>query len=155
MMLANSLKEIAMTYKVFIQSATQLNETGTKREIGLRDQNCIRGSKAIADKIDIGMIGVRIGEQERKLVEGIWQEIKAKNKIYANIEPNIVIDIYKNRRGRMNCIKIFRYFDYATCRCIDLFVTDANYKAILNYGKLDYNLTNVDYLTLLAQKEGK
>lgn len=155
MMLANSLKEIAMTYKVFIQSATQLNETGTKREIGLRDQNCIRGSKAIADKIDIGMIGVRIGEQERKLIEGIWQEIKAKNKIYANIEPNIVIDIYKNRRGRMNCIKIFRYFDYATCRCIDLFVTDANYKAISNYGKLDYNLTNVDYLTLLAQKEGK
>ena len=49
MMLSNTLKEIAATYNIFIQSATQLNENWSKREIGLRDQNCIRGSKAIAD----------------------------------------------------------------------------------------------------------
>ena len=49
MMLSNTLKEIAATYNVFIQSATQLNDGWSKREIGLRDQNCIRGSKAIAD----------------------------------------------------------------------------------------------------------
>ena len=49
MMLSNSLKEIAMSYNVFIQSATQLNENWSKIETGLRDQNCLRGSKAIAD----------------------------------------------------------------------------------------------------------
>lgn len=49
MMLSNTLKEIAMNYKVFIQSATQLNDGWSKKEIGLRDQNCLRGSKAIAD----------------------------------------------------------------------------------------------------------
>ena len=49
MMLSNTLKEIAATYNVFIQSATQLNDGWAKKEIGLRDQNCIRGSKAIAD----------------------------------------------------------------------------------------------------------
>ena len=36
MMLSNSLKEIAMIYNVFIQSATQLNDGWTKREIGLQ-----------------------------------------------------------------------------------------------------------------------
>ena len=51
MMLSNTLKEIAATYNVFIQSATQLNDGWSKKEIGLRDQNCIRGSKAIADWI--------------------------------------------------------------------------------------------------------
>ena len=49
MMLSNSIKEIAMEHNVFIQSATQLNDGWSKREIGPRDQNCIRGSKAIAD----------------------------------------------------------------------------------------------------------
>lgn len=49
MMLSNSLKETAMIYNVFIQSATQLNEGWSKKTTGLRDQNCLRGSKAIAD----------------------------------------------------------------------------------------------------------
>ena len=49
MMLSNSLKETAMVYKVFIQSATQLNDGWSKKVTGLRDQNCLRGSKAIAD----------------------------------------------------------------------------------------------------------
>lgn len=49
MMLSNTLKEIAMSYNVFIQSATQLNDGWSKNKIGLRDQNCLRGSKAIAD----------------------------------------------------------------------------------------------------------
>ena len=49
MMLSNSLKETAMMYNVFIQSATQLNDGWSKKTTGLRDQNCLRGSKAIAD----------------------------------------------------------------------------------------------------------
>ena len=49
MMLSNTLKEVAMNYNVFIQSATQLNDGWNKVRIGLRDQNCLRGSKAIAD----------------------------------------------------------------------------------------------------------
>lgn len=54
-------------------------------------------------------------------------------------EPNIVMDVYKNRRGEMNNIKIFRYFDYGTCRCKDLFATDTGYKAIKDIGKLQYD----------------
>lgn len=148
MMLSNTLKEIAATYNVFIQSATQLNDGWSKREIGLRDQNCIRGSKAIADKIDIGLIGVRISEEEWKQIEAIWSELKAQRPGKYNHDPNIVVDIYKNRRGEMNSVKIFRYFDYATLRCQDLFVTDSSYKSIKEIGQLQYEENAYDFLDL-------
>ena len=148
MMLSNTLKEIAASYNIFIQSATQLNDGWSKREIGLRDQNCIRGSKAIADKIDIGLIGVRISEEEWKQIEAIWSELKAQRPGKYNHDPNIVVDVYKNRRGEMNSVKIFRYFDYATLRCQDLFVTDASYKSIKEIGQLQYEENAYDFLDL-------
>ena len=148
MMLSNTLKEIAATYNVFIQSATQLNDGWSKREIGLRDQNCIRGSKAIADKIDIGLIAVRINEEERKQIDAIWNELRAQKPNVYTHDPNIVIDIYKNRRGEMNSVKIFRYFDFATLRCQDLFITDASYKSIREIGQLKYEESAYDFLEL-------
>ena len=148
MMLSNTLKEVAMNYKVFIQSATQLNDGWSKKEIGLRDQNCLRGSKAIADKIDIGLIGVRLSEEEHKQIDAIWTELKKQNPgKYAN-DPNIVIDVYKNRRGELNCVKIFRYFDYGTCHCEDLFVTDPSYKAVNEIGELKFEKHSFDFLDL-------
>ena len=151
MMLSNTLKEIAATYNIFIQSATQLNENWSKREIGLRDQNCIRGSKAIADKIDIGLIAVRINEEERKQIDAIWNELKMQRPEKYMHDPNIVIDIYKNRRGEMNSVKIFRYFNYATLRCQDLFATDSSYRLITDLGKLKYEETICDFLELKAK----
>ena len=148
MMLSNSIKETAMTYGVFIQSATQLNDGWSKKAVGLRDQNCLRGSKAIADKIDIGMIGVRIQDEEKKQIEAVWNELQKQNPQKYKHEPNIVIDIYKNRRGELNSVKIFRYFDYGTLHCEDLFVTDASYKAVQDIGQLQYNQRPFDFLDL-------
>lgn len=148
MMLSNSLKETAMLYNVFIQSATQLNDGWAKRSTGLRDQNCLRGSKAIADKIDIGLIGVRIPDEEKEQIKTIWTELQKQNPQKYTHEPNIVIDIYKNRRGELNCVKIFRYFDYATCHCEDYFVTDVGYKAVQDIGQLKYDQRPFDFLDL-------
>ena len=146
MMLSNSLKEVAMTYNVFVMSATQLNDGWTKREIGLRDQNCIRGSKAVADKIDGGLIGVRLQPVEREKIIEIWDKLrKMKGYIY---EPNIVVDIYKNRRGELNCVKVFRYFDYATCHCIDYFVTDSEYHLITNTREIKFTEEEKPYVEL-------
>jgi len=155
MMLANSLKETAMVYNVFIQSATQLNDGWSKKEIGLRDQNCLRGSKAIADKIDIGFIGVRITEEEMKQIDAIWRQmlLQEPHKFQSNKQPNIVIDIYKNRRGELNCVKVFRHFDYGTCRCKDLFVTDAQYNAIGEIGILKYEKRAYDFLDMKTRGE--
>lgn len=148
MMLSNSLKETAMLYNVFIQSATQLNDGWAKKTTGLRDQNCLRGSKAIADKIDIGLIGVRIPDEEKQQIQAIWEELQKTNPQKYTHEPNIVIDIYKNRRGELNCVKIFRYFDYATCHCEDYFVTDVGYKAVQDIGQLKYDQRPFDFLDL-------
>lgn len=151
MMLSNSLKEIAMSYTVFIMSATQLNENWSKNEVGHRDQNCLRGSKAIADKIDIGLIGVRIPDKEKERIQVIIDELHIKT-------PNIVVDIYKNRRGELNCVKVFRYFDYSTCHCEDLFVTDTSYvgidiKETFEYEEDKYDY--YDYLDLLIKNRGE
>lgn len=148
MMLSNSLKETAMSYRVFIQSATQLNDGWSKKPTGLRDQNCLRGSKAIADKIDIGLVGVRISEEEQKQIEAIWGELKKQDPVKYGVAPNIVIDIYKNRRGELNSVKIFRYFDYGTCRCRDLFVTDSSYQGMRDIGQLKYAIRKMDFLDL-------
>lgn len=148
MMLANSLKELAMTYNVFIFSATQLNEGWAKKEIGSRDQNCIRGSKAIPDKVDVGLIGVRLNEEEYKQIDAIWMELKKSHPEWMAIDrPSLVVDLYKNRRGDINFVKIFRYFDYGTCRCIDLFITDTVYKGV-EVGKLNYEVNKYDFMDL-------
>lgn len=149
MMLSNTLKEIAMNYDVFIESGTQLNESWSKTIVGLRDQNCIRGSKAICDKADIGMIGIRLQDEERERIDVIWNELKKTfPDKYGAIEPNMVVDIYKNRRGEMVGVKIFRYFDYATCHCTDLFVTDSSYKAVAEVRTENKNIEIYDFLTL-------
>ena len=151
MMLSNTLKEVAMEYNVFVQSATQLNDGWSKKEIGERDQNMIRGSKAIADKIDIGIIGVRLTDAEKKQIDAIWQEIKRQKEF--THDPNLVLDLYKNRRGKIAHDKIFRYFDFGTCRCEDLFITDSSYRALSEdeNGKFEFEMKKIDYLDLKAE----
>ena len=112
MMLSNTLKEIAAERNVFIMTASQLNGDWAKSLV--RNANMLRGAKSLADKIDCGMIGVRITKEELDKVEPYCN----------NMKPTIVIDIYKNRRGKLCDKKIFRVFDYGTCRTTDLFVTD-------------------------------
>lgn len=151
MMLSNSIKETAVNYNVFIQSATQLNDGWSKNKIGCRDQNCLRGSKAIADKIDIGCIGVQVTDEEMKQIDALWTELQKTDPVKYSHQPNIVIDVYKNRRGELNHVKVFRYFDYATCHCQDLFVTDCSYKAVQTIGQLTYDKRPFDYLDLKSR----
>lgn len=128
MMLSNTLKEVAVEHQVFIMSSTQLNSEWQKTTI--RNANLIRGSRAVVDKIDVGSISVKIDGEELDSVMTIIQEQQLKH------QPNMVTDIYKNRRGELTEVKVFRYFDYGTCRVIDLFMTDMYYNLKSNYEKL-------------------
>ena len=136
MMLSNTLKEIAADYNVFVMTGTQLNGTWEGKTV--RNANMLRGSKAIADKIDVGMIGVRCTEDELEAINPYIQEM-------GYVQPNIVIDVYKNRRGNMCDVKIFRKFDYGTCRTFDVLVTTTGYKPIDNLPELVF-ATNVEEL---------
>jgi replicative DNA helicase len=144
MMLSNTLKEIAAQYQVFIQSATQLNDRWEQTMV--RNVNHIRGSKAIADKADVGMVTVKLAEvpEEMAIVEQLCR--------HAGIEiPNVVTDIYKNRRGELSSVKLFRYFDYGTCRSRDLFLTGLNHNILKNYDKIEYETKEMDLLDLATE----
>ena len=71
MMMANQLKQIAHDYKIFIFSATQVNALGiADEEMEFKDEKTIRGSKAIADKCDMGYVMTRISDKG-------WLSLKA------------------------------------------------------------------------------
>ena len=129
MMLSNTLKEIAAEYNVFVMTGTQLN--GTWEGKMTRNANMLRGSKAIADKIDVGVIGVRCCQEEIEQIQEYAQSMGVGI-------PNLVLDVYKNRRGKMCDVKIFRSFHYGTCRTKDLFATTQNYRPLDGVIKFQY-----------------
>ena len=141
MMLSNTLKEIAADYNVFVYSGTQVSRNWEK--VKFRNENLIAGSKAVADKADFGIIAVRIPDEELEAVGPLLaQEGVA-------MTPNVVMDVYKNRRGRITIAKIFRYFNYSNCRATDLLITDANFhKWNIGMGKIEYKYEKQDLLDL-------
>lgn len=132
MMMANQLKQIAKDYNVFIFSATQVNAKGMETDGSFKDESCIRGSKAVADKCDMGCVMSRVDSQ-------MWDELLPKLRVAAreghidptyienpDYRPTHIIDIYKMRRGRYRGIRIWSHIHLGTGYRIDLFMTNAN-----------------------------
>lgn len=114
-MLSTRLKDIANKYGVFIMSATQLNTDYQTSETP--DQNLLRGAKAIADKIDVGMISLTVTADDLEKLKPILQ---------ANPSfqvPNIKISIYKNRRGAYKGCYLWAVADLGICRVHPQFCT--------------------------------
>lgn len=148
MMMSNGLKQIASDYNVFIYSGTQVNRGWEKAQF--RNENSLAGSKAIADKADFGIVAVRLTDEEKEKIEPLLIADGIAER------PNIVLDVYKNRRGRIVNAKIFRLFDYATCRAKDLIVTDTNYnKWHMGLGKITYGMEVRDLLDISGDKKNE
>lgn len=143
MMLSNTIKEVGSTFNVFIESSTQLNERWENSKI--RNQNHIRGSKAIADKIDVGAVSVKLNalEEEEEAIRLIAEEASLRM-------PNMVMDIYKNRRGEGAGLKLYRYFDHGTCRATDIMLTDQQLRIVKDYNALKYNVETVGLIDILT-----
>ena len=140
MMLSNTLKELAAEYGVFIMTGSQLNGEWNKTTV--RNATMLRGAKALADKIDVGIIGVLALPEELEHIQDVLNVMHYRT-------PNVVMDIYKNRRGKMCNIKIFRYFDYGTCRSEDIVATRQDYSSlgdlpILTYDTIEEDLSKYD-----------
>ena len=99
----------------------------------IRNATMLRGAKALADKIDVGIIGVLATPEEIEKVQDVLMSNHFR-------QPNVVMDIYKNRRGKMCNIKIFRYFDYGTCRSYDILATHQDYSGLGELPKLEYDI---------------
>ena len=136
MMMANQLKQIAKDYGIFIFSATQVNAAGMEDDGNFKNEMCIRGSKACADKCDVGYVMSKVSEKSWNAIlpqvrgairDGIIPQQLAQD---PNFRPTHVIDIYKMRRGRYKNIRIWIYLHLGTGYRRDLFMTTADNQPI-------------------------
>ena len=120
-MLAIRLKDLANELSLFVMSSTQLN--GNWEEAKDANQNLLRGSKAISDKIDWGAIVLPVTADDLKALNPLLSS-------GAIVQPNLVYHIYKNRRGRYTDVKLWCSADLGICRVTPIFLTDNSFKVI-------------------------
>lgn len=114
-----ALKNLCNKYAIHIESATQLNDNMSQNDN--MDQSWIRGSKALADKIDAGYIIMEIREKDQKIIDAIYASGNAS--LPFGVMPNVSLNIYKNRGGRHNRVRVFGFFNRGSLRFTDLFCT--------------------------------
>lgn len=129
-MLSIRLKDLCNKYGIFIISSTQLNADYVDSDTP--DQNLLRGAKAIADKIDAGMILLPTTEED---IEKL-QRILVNN---AFDRPSLKLSVYKNRRARYKGIYLWCKADLGTCRVEPMFATTWTYEII--------NISNLKIIT--------
>ena len=130
MLMANQLKQLAKDYGIFIFSATQVNALAMgDDEMGFKDEKSIRGSKAVADKCDVGYVMTKVSEKGwNNLATNLRAAIRAGNMSPAILDnpPTHVLDIYKMRRGRYKMIRIWTRLHLGTGEREDLFITNSD-----------------------------
>lgn len=145
LLFANTLKELANELNIHISTATQLNGDYEDKEV--KNQNLIRGSKSIADKADIGTISLTPSKSEVELGEAVSKKLGTRI-------PNLITDVYKNRRGKWSGIRIWRNADLATCRIDDCFITNQKNEPIaFNTNKIRVQQANKTEGFVINQKE--
>lgn len=114
-LLSVKLKDLCNEFGIFIMSGTQLNMDWKTDDTP--DQNLLRGAKAIADKIDVGMIMLDTTQKDLEMIENIIKDTGCKT-------PNVKVSIYKNRQGSFNRCFLWMYANKANCRFKTLFMTN-------------------------------
>lgn len=114
-------------------SSTQVSNDDDEKG-GFRDFRHVQGSKAIVNLADFACIMSRPTKVELQELAGFQSSF--------SFVPNLVIDVYKNRRGRWNMIRIWCYNDLGCCRREDLFVTTADMKPIKDFKTIQFDSIN-------------
>ena len=120
-MISIRLKDLCNQYQVFILTATQLNADYITAQ--QYDQNLLRGAKAIADKIDAGMIMLEASQDDLKALDTLIKQNGFE-------KPAIKMSVYKNRRGRYKDVLLWCRAHRGICRIEPMFVTDYQYRLI-------------------------
>ena len=128
-MFTTTLKNLAVELNAFILTSTQLSNDDDPKG-GFKDFRNVQGSKAIVNLADFACI------MSRPSIEEINQVAEFKKSF--GFTTNLVTDVYKNRRGRWNMVRIWSVHDLGTCRKHDLFITTANMKSVDNFIIVDF-----------------
>jgi hypothetical protein len=126
-----ALKNLAVELDAFILTSTQISNDDDNKTGGFRDFRNIQGSRAITNLVDFACIMSRPSVEELQLVEGF-------QKLY-HFVPNIITDVFKNRRGRWTMIRIWSLMDLGTMRRYDLFVTNPKNEPIEEFQIIDFS----------------
>lgn len=120
-----ALKNIAVELNIFLLTATQISNDDENKNGGFRDFRNIRGSRAIVDLVDFAAIMSRPSVEELNTIAKYSKEFF--------VQPNLITDIFKNRRGRWNMVRVWSYWDAGTCRKQDLFITDSRLEPLKDF----------------------
>ena len=118
---ASGLEELAREYNFHLRTSTQMNGEQTDQTNQMLDQRLLRGAKAMADKMQYGVIMARPTPKELQLVE--YHKLFPDVAYGKFIEPNMVYHIYKNRMTKYKG-KLWLHIDFGTMRVQELFFTD-------------------------------
>lgn len=122
-MFAQRLKVLCTKLNIHIQSATQLNREWKKEDGGIIDSTALRGAYALGDQPDIATILLPVQEKDESIINSVMQNPQAK--FVMKHAPNMVVHVYKVRRGKYTNLKQYVYFDKSTCRLYDCFCVDS------------------------------
>lgn len=112
------LKNLAEEFDVFIKIYTQISDNA-RRDHTIRDSGAIKGSKSLQVRADLGVVVMRPVERELSMLKPLID-------LYG--EPNICLNIYKNRDGDLGEFKVWGKINLGNYDFKELFLTDWNYR---------------------------
>lgn len=119
-----ALKQLANKFDIYLGSATQVS-SNYKED---KDATALKGSKAIIDKADAGILALPVTAPDLKKLKPIldsgFHEV-----------PNFAYYIFKNRGNKWNNIIIWTKLNMGNMREKDCFVTNENFELIKDIEK--------------------
>lgn len=134
-----ALKSVCNKFGIYLGSATQLNDS--YKDDNNKDAGALKGSKAIIEKADGGILAFPVTQKDLKKLKPI---LESSGK-FGTLVPNMSYYIFKNRGSKWKNIIIWTKLNMGTMREADCFVTNYNYELITDIEKtiIDFELDDV------------
>lgn len=144
-----ALKSACNKFNVYLGSATQLNDT--YKDDNNKDASALKGSKAIIEKADGGILALPVTHKDLKKLKPI---LESDGKFGVSV-PNMSYYIFKNRGGKWKIIIIWTRLNLGTMRETDCFVTNYNYELIADIEKtiIDFSFDDVGEVQMIEGDE--
>jgi replicative DNA helicase len=138
-MFSNALKLSCNKFNIYLGSSTQLNDS--YKDDGNKDASALKGSKAIIEKADGGVLVLPVTHKDLKKLEPI---LRADGQ-FGTIIPNMAYYIFKNRGGKWKAIIVWTKINLGTMREVDCFVTNYNFELVTDIEKtlIEFQLEDV------------
>ena len=138
---AGRLKALAEKSNILIISGSQLRPDA--KDARFKDESSLQGAKGMAQKADVGIIISRPTPSEKQKIEKITRHM------LMCPEVNMLLWVYKVRRGRLVSIIIHQHVDLGTMEVTDLFVTDYDFKLI------DIDFTKIEQMDRVVEEKSR